>query len=81
MTLAELEELLKIEFGEPKFRAKQLFKWLQSGVTDFDQMTNIPKNLRELLKEKCYIATADIVKKYVSKIHQIHRRSVEFYFL
>ncbi len=53
---------------QPKFRAKQIFKWLHSGVEDFDQMTDIPKSFRELLKEKCYIATAEIVKKFVSKI-------------
>lgn len=56
------------ELKQPKFRAKQIFKWLHSGVEDFDQMTDIPKSFRELLKEKCYIATAGIVKKYVSKI-------------
>ncbi len=68
MTLAELEELLKTEFGEPKFRAKQLFKWLQSGVTDFDQMTNLSKQFCEKLSEKTYIAHAKIEKKLVSKI-------------
>ncbi len=68
MTLAELEELLKTEFGEPKFRAKQLFKWLQSGVTDFDQMTNLSKQFRQKLSEKTYIAYTEIERKLVSKI-------------
>ena len=56
------------ELSQPKFRANQLFKWLQQGIEDFDEMTNIPKNLRDILKEKCYIANVKIVKRFVSKI-------------
>jgi len=38
--------------GEKPFRAVQLQKWIhQQGVTDFDQMTNISRPLRERLKE------------------------------
>ena len=37
--------------GEKPFRAQQLLKWLyQQGVSDFDQMTNLGKALREKLK-------------------------------
>ena len=49
MYLPELENFLA-EMGEPRFRAKQIFHWLQSGVTDFDEMTDISKALRERLK-------------------------------
>ena len=56
------------ELGQPKFRAAQLFKWLQSGVTDFDQMTNIPNSLRSLLREQCYIADVKIVRRLESRI-------------
>ena len=66
MTVPELQELVEA-LGEPKFRAKQLFSWLQSGISDFDEMTNIPKSLREKLKESCYIATVSIVKRFESK--------------
>ena len=45
MYLPELENFLA-EMGEPRFRAKQIFHWLQSGVTDFDEMTDISKALR-----------------------------------
>ena len=65
--VSELEDLLK-ELGEPRFRALQIFKWLQQGIEDFDEMTNVSKSLREILKEKCYIATTKIAKRYVSKI-------------
>ena len=47
---AELLELIT-NLGQPKFRAAQLFKWLQQGIEDFDEMTNIPKNLLDVLKE------------------------------
>ena len=64
---AELLEYMTT-LGQPKFRTAQLFKWLQQGVEDFDEMTNLPKPLRETLKEQCYIANVSIVKKFVSKI-------------
>ncbi len=63
----ELTELME-ELKQPKFRAAQLFKWLQSGVETFDQMTNIPKTLRDILQEKCYIANVEIERKFVSQI-------------
>ena len=44
LTQDELAALLS-ELGEPKFRAKQLFQWLQKGAS-LDEMTNIPKKLR-----------------------------------
>lgn len=67
MDVNELTDLMN-ELNQPKFRAAQLFKWLQSGVETFEEMTNIPKNLREILEEKCYIANVKIVKKLVSQI-------------
>lgn len=67
MNQNELTELLS-ELNQPKFRAAQIFKWLQSGAETFDQMTNISKPLREVLAEKCYIANVEIVKRLESKI-------------
>ena len=67
MFIEELEALIK-EWGQPKFRATQIFKWLHEGVTDFEDMTNIPKELRETLKQKAYIADVKIVKRLESKI-------------
>ena len=67
MLLDEIAALLK-EWGEPQFRAKQIFKWLQSGVTDFESMTNISKTLREKLDDNCYIPSVKIEKKLISKI-------------
>ncbi len=67
MTIVEIEELLS-SMGEPRFRAVQIFDWLQSGAENFDEMTNISKKLRESLKETCYIATVKIARRFESKI-------------
>ena len=67
MNMSELADFI-MQLGQPKFRASQIFKWLHSGVTDFDLMSDIKKELRERLKELCYIADVNIVKKLVSKI-------------
>ncbi|MBR4762167.1 MAG: 23S rRNA (adenine(2503)-C(2))-methyltransferase RlmN, partial [Clostridia bacterium] len=50
------------EVGEPDYRAKQIFKWLHKGITSFDEMTDISKQLRDKLKESAYIANAVIEK-------------------
>ena len=67
LTQEELVSLVK-DFGEPKFRAKQLFKWLQSGVENFDEMTNIPQTFRDKLNQNCYIAGVKIVRRLSSKL-------------
>ena len=47
----QLEAFL-LDLGEKPFRAIQLIKWIhQFGVTDFDEMTNISKDLRARLNE------------------------------
>lgn len=69
MYLTELEEMLG-GLGQPKFRAAQLFRWLQSGETDFDNMTNIPLSLRNELKERTYIADVNIVRRLRSQLDE-----------
>lgn len=78
MYLSELSQLL-CSMGEPKFRASQLFKWLQSGINSFDEMTNIPKSTREKLEETCYIATVKIVRKFESKLDETVKYVYELY--
>lgn len=46
--------------GEKKFRAKQVFQWVYRGVTDFDDMTDLSKSLREKLKENAYVSSHKI---------------------
>ena len=52
LTLDELTILIK-EIGEPAFRAKQLYEWMHVKLArDYDEMTNIPKSLKEKCREK-----------------------------
>lgn len=67
LSLNELENLIK-QMNEPKFRASQIFKWLQIGVESFDEMTDVPLKLRERLEESCYIAGLKILRKLKSRI-------------
>lgn len=62
----ELEALL-LSLGEPKYRAKQVFRWLHQGVTDFQQMSDLPKALRQKLEENCFITRPRILRKQVSR--------------
>ncbi len=54
-SLEELE-LLMVEWGEPKFRAKQVEEWIwKKFVGSIDEMTNLSKSLREKLAQEFFI--------------------------
>lgn len=63
----ELEVLLK-EYGQPSYRAGQIFSWLHRGIESFDEMTDISKDLRNLLKERAFISSPVVKKTLVSDI-------------
>ena len=63
----ELTEQL-VSRGFPAFRAKQIRQWLDRGVTNFDEMTNLPKDLRVVLAELYTVPGVTIVRKLVSAI-------------
>lgn len=64
--LQETEQLIS-EMGEPRFRAKQVFKWVhQKGVSDFSEMTDIPIKLRERLESECTPGNLSIMTKQAS---------------
>ena len=65
LTQPELADILK-ELGQPKFRAKQVYTWLHKGVRSYDEMTNLPKNLRDALAEKHPIHVPKVVRKQES---------------
>lgn len=65
-TLEELSSWL-IENGESKFRAKQVFSWIYKEVWDFDDMKNLPKPLKEKLKENFVISLPEVIHEYTSK--------------
>ena len=74
----ELETFVFDVLGERAFRAKQIYKWIwQRGVSDFDEMSNISKPVRQKLKETAFISfletdtilrSADGTVKYVWKL-------------
>ena len=66
LTLPEMAAILK-ELGQPAFRAKQVFTWLHKGVRSYDEMTNLPKALREVLAEKYPICPPEVIRKQESK--------------
>lgn len=67
LTQDELTQEIK-KLNEPSFRATQIFKWLHVyGVSSFDQMTNISKDFRKVLKKYFFISKIHIEKKYISK--------------
>lgn len=66
-----LPEELEADFkamGEPKYRAKQVFKWLGRGVSSFDEMSDLSKSLREKLKAEYRLYTPKVLSKQVSKL-------------
>ena len=66
MTQPEIGAVLK-ELGQPAFRAKQVYSWLHKGVRSYDEMTNLPKGLRDVLSEKYPIHPPKVVRKQESK--------------
>jgi 23S rRNA (adenine2503-C2)-methyltransferase len=64
---SELEKYFE-EHGEPRYRAQQVFKGLhQRRLRDFDEMTDLPKDLRAKLAESATAATLTIESRYVSE--------------
>lgn len=59
--------LLKEENWQ-NYRANQIYSWLVRGADSFDEMINLPKDLRLFLKKKYYISSVQIEKKFISKI-------------
>ena len=66
LNLSELTALLK-ELGQPAFRGKQVYTWLHKGVRSYEEMTNLPKGLRDILSEKYPIYPPEVVRKQESQ--------------
>ena len=68
MRLDELQAAF-LERGLPKYRAAQVYRWLhQRGVTSFDEMTDLSKDLRAALPETFEIRSTEIALRRVSKL-------------
>lgn len=65
--LEELETILK-SWGHPKYRAQQIYNWVRvQGVTDVDEMKNIPKKLKAQLKDHAAVGSLELDVEMVSK--------------
>ncbi len=75
LTDLNCEELTSfiVELGEPKFRGKQIFEWIYKGAESFEDMTNIPKSLRDKLNEVSVVRGVEICEKYVSKLDETRK--------
>ncbi len=63
----ELRQLM-LDLGQSAFREKQVFQWLHRGVESFEEMTNLPKALRQALRERCILTVPQVERKQVSKL-------------
>lgn len=67
LTIDETCRLME-EIGEPKFRGRQIYKWVSGGCPDFEAMTNISKGLRQKLSDISHTGLLKIERKLVSSV-------------
>ena len=66
LSTSELADFVE-QIGEPKYRAKQIFKGLhERRLLSFDEMTDLPKAFREKLNETATATTLKVESRYVS---------------
>lgn len=65
LTLEELEQCVQA-WGQPRYRARQLAKWLYKGVRTFDEMTDISRAFRQELAAKARISRLALDREEVS---------------
>lgn len=66
LTPEELTDFV-LSLGQPRYRAAQLFLHVKEGIP-FSEMSNLPKNFRAVLEEKCLFALPQVERKLVSQI-------------
>lgn len=66
LSLQEMTDVLKA-MGQPAFRGKQVFTWLHKGARSFEEMTNLPKALRDQLAAECILTVPKVARKQVSQ--------------
>ncbi|MDT8998522.1 23S rRNA (adenine(2503)-C(2))-methyltransferase RlmN [Paucibacter sp. APW11] len=55
------------QLGEKRFRATQLFRWIhQKGASDFAQMSDLAKSLRDKLAGRAQIAALTVISEHIS---------------
>ena len=59
MDLESLESTMA-ELGQPAYRTTQVWEWLAGGAGSFDEMSNLPADLRSQLAERLPISTLEV---------------------
>jgi 23S rRNA (adenine2503-C2)-methyltransferase len=59
----ELMERTVAQLGEPEYRARQVWRWLASGVGDFEAMTDLPRSLRDALAAQVPFSALSVVEE------------------
>lgn len=67
MTLEELTSFFS-ELSLPAFRAKQVYAWLNKGVSSYEEMTDLSKMIRSVLEEKAPFFPLKVARKQVSAL-------------
>jgi 23S rRNA (adenine2503-C2)-methyltransferase len=62
MDLALLDRTLT-ELGEPRYRARQIWRWAASGAEGFSAMTDLPLGLRRALAERVPFSSLEVVQE------------------
>ena len=63
----EFDAALVHDLGQPKFRAQQVRDWVYTkGVQDFQQMANLPKQLRQELTDRYTFGSLTLAAEQVS---------------
>ncbi|MGB3543549.1 23S rRNA (adenine(2503)-C(2))-methyltransferase RlmN [Rubrivirga sp.] len=61
---ADALEAYALDLGEPRFRGRQLFKWIhEKGATSFEDMTDLPASMRARLEETATLGNLTEVRR------------------
>jgi 23S rRNA (adenine2503-C2)-methyltransferase len=66
LNLAELEEVMAA-WGQPRFRARQILKWVYKGVQDFGDMTDLARTFREELASRARLGGLTLTARQISQ--------------
>ncbi|MBQ7225314.1 MAG: 23S rRNA (adenine(2503)-C(2))-methyltransferase RlmN [Clostridia bacterium] len=66
LTQGEVEKIV-LELGEPKFRAKQIFGWINKGMWGAE-MKNVPALLQKKLEDVCEFRLPKVKRRLVSQL-------------
>jgi 23S rRNA (adenine2503-C2)-methyltransferase len=66
LTLDELEQCVQT-WGQPRYRARQLTKWLYKGIQSFEEMTDVSRAFRQELPQRAVLSRLLLDKQEVSQ--------------